>query len=211
MKSRESKNIFDNYRPSERLEYDKYMILESIVDDGYDYSQNIVLKEVTRNIWGNIIAALLLITLGTLPFLFGINHEDELSEIAFLILMPLMGIFGLVFLIPNVSKLLNSSNRSYVIISYGGIKYFNGESGRMVVLKWKDIRKGVLKLYPSKFSPETYLLILTKQDKLVGIYLNELVDPNSRLFSKAEIDGLFGNINPRHDDIRKFLGKYTCA
>ena len=211
MKSKENKNIFENYRPNLGLKFTKNEILESTFDNSYDYSQKIILKEATRNLWGNLVASLIAIGFGTLPFLFDVNYEDKISEIVFKILMPIIGILGLAFFATTINKLLNSNNRSYVIISNEGIKYYKSETNKTVKLKWQEIKKGVLKLYASRYSPDTYLLILTNQDKLVEIYLNELVDPKSRLFDKTEIKGLLGNINPRHNDIRKYLGKYTSG
>ncbi len=208
MKSTKPESPFENYEPNIGKKFNKYIILEPVIDQDYDYSKEIVLREAVRNLWGNIIAALAAIGFGLIPFFMDVQYEDAMSKTIFKVLSISFGIGGLFFLVGSIYKLLNPSDRSYAIISNKGIRSYNSETNNYIKLKWEDIKKAVLKLYSNTYNPDTYLLILTKQDHLIDIHLNYLVDPKSRLFDKVELKGLIGHMNPKHDDIRKFLGQY---
>ena len=107
---------------------------------------------------------------------------------------------------------MDSKNlRNSLLVDKNGIKFSNPNEAFFTTKKWNEIKSAALKRYSDQYGFTTYLLILTKNGKLIDININLLRKTDSSLFSIEHWKNFYEGIVPEYDELRSLLGKYLVA
>ena len=197
--------LFEKYRPSIDKIFDKGEYLPPITGEVVSLSM-FEMEEHKTNIYGDIIAGLVLA--GFITFLLTYEVEMNGNEIAFYCFIALMSLVAVVIFFNGIRKISDASNRGNLTVNAEGIRHYDSLKSKSSTIKWIEIEDLVLKFYRRKNGYDKYLLILNKEDKVIGLDITYLYYKGKKSILKDDLKNIVKMEMPEYIELRKVLGKY---
>ncbi len=197
--------LFIKYKPTIDKILDKGSFLIPILEDSNSF-EVFEMEEHKTNIYGDIITGL--IVAGFIIFLLISEIEINGNEIAFYCFIAFMSLCSIVLTFNGINKISNPNNKSSLSVNSKRIRHYDSIKSVSKIVKWSDIKDAVIKLYRHQNGFEKYLLILNKEDKVIGLNITYLYEKGKKSILKEDIKKTIKMSEPQLTNLRIILGKY---
>ena len=205
IKNQSLNKLFEKYRPSIEKILDKGKYLSPITDNVVSHSV-FEMEEHKTNIYGDIITGLIIAEF--IIFLLISEIEMNGNEIAFYCFIAFMSLGSIVLTFNGINKISNPINKGCLSVNSDRIRHYDAIKSKSRTIKWTEIKDVVLKLYRHKNGYDKYLLILNKEDKVIGLDITYLYDKSKKSILKDDFKNIAKMEMPEYIELRMILGKH---
>lgn len=164
------------------------------------------LEEHKTNIYGDIIAGAIMVILFIFMTVLGIELDE--NEIVFYCLVAFMLLGSIMLILSGIKKLKNSNNKGSLSINSERIRHYDHIKSETITIKWIEIQDAIIKFYRRKNGFDKYLLILDKEDKVIGLDMTYLYDTSKKSILMDDLKKIVKMKEPEYIELRMILGKY---
>ena len=193
------------YKPPFRI-FDNGTVIDILSEpEPVNALESIILEEHRRNLIGDLVAFSIMFLIPVVIAISPIekDYEDSQTRIAFYILGILMVTIGFFLVLGTIRKLRNKKHKARLEIDSEGIKLRNTTPYKNGQFTWMEIDEIAIKVFPSRYSDEPYLLFTTESGDLIDIDFSLLKKHNDKISHKDEWIKMFGL---KHESYEEIIG-----